>query len=123
MQGSLSAPLKNRTMLFLKEKDKEILVSIIKKSFTIPIEIWAYGSRIDGSAHDASDLDLIIRSQDLSPIEWVEMENFRTSLRESKLPFLVEARDWAKVPEFFQAQIIKHHEVVYKVAGVASGNK
>ena len=30
------------------------------------IEVWAYGSRVDGRSHEGSDLDLVLRGADLA---------------------------------------------------------
>ena len=100
-------------MLILRAKDKQLLFDVIRKSFSMPVEIWAYGSRVDGSAHEASDLDLIVRNEGLLPLDWEIMENFRENLQNSNIPFLVEARDWTKVPEYFHDQILKNHVVFY----------
>ena len=32
------------------------------------VEVWAYGSRVSGLSHDASDLDLVLRAPGLQPI-------------------------------------------------------
>ena len=32
------------------------------------VEVWAYGSRVSGRSHDASDLDLVLRAPGLQPI-------------------------------------------------------
>ena len=53
--------------MILRQEDKKELVKIAKK-FLQELEIWAYGSRVDGTAHETSDLDLVLRSKDLKPI-------------------------------------------------------
>lgn len=45
--------------MILKDKDREKLIAIFKK-IDLPFEVWAYGSRVEGSAHESSDLDLYI---------------------------------------------------------------
>ena len=100
-------------MLFLKEKYKELLLGIIRKSFTLPVEIWAYGSRVDGTAHEGSDLDLVIRGEGLIPLNSDIIEHFRENLRNSNIPILIEARDWARIPEYFHSQILKKHFILY----------
>jgi uncharacterized protein len=49
--------------MLLREKDKQRLAQIFS-DVDIPIEVWAYGSRVSGEAHEGSDLDLVIRSKD-----------------------------------------------------------
>ncbi len=100
-------------MLDLNERYKTMLIGIIKFSFTVPVEVWAYGSRVNGGSHDASDLDLVIRSVDTKPIDLKMMRNFIERLKNSNIPILVEARDWALLPESFHKQILKNHEPLF----------
>jgi hypothetical protein len=39
----------------LRNKDKESLLAIFAM-LNIPVEVWAYGSRVSGKAHEGSDL-------------------------------------------------------------------
>ncbi|MCY3777616.1 MAG: nucleotidyltransferase domain-containing protein, partial [Candidatus Aminicenantes bacterium] len=32
------------------------------------VEVWAYGSRVNGQSHEGSDLDLVLRSPTLEPL-------------------------------------------------------
>jgi len=99
------------TQLFLREQDRERLVSLLAAHLPT-VTAWAYGSRVDGSAHEASDLDLVLRSPDLSPIPLGQLEDFLEALRESNIPILIEARDWARLPEAFHREILKGYVVV-----------
>ena len=45
--------------LFLRDKDL-ILIKEILKSYVPDYVVLAYGSRVNGTAHSASDLDLVI---------------------------------------------------------------
>ncbi len=64
-------------MLNLRAKDHTALCKIADNCFITRIEIWAYGSRVNGDSHDASDLDLVIRTLDASPLKNRELRNFR----------------------------------------------
>ena len=97
-------------MIIIREKDKQSIYNIIAQTFSKPVEIWAYGSRVNGTCHDTSDLDLVIRTKDLSPIQWELVENFNSMLKDSNIPILIEARDWAKLPEYFHRQILRNYE-------------
>ena len=48
--------------MLLRTKDKDNILYIFKKIFNNAIDIWAYGSRVNGDAHDMSDLDLVLVS-------------------------------------------------------------
>ena len=76
------------------------------------VEVWAYGSRVNGQSHDSSDLDLVLRSPDLQPIPANSLASFSEALRASTIPFLVEAHDWARLPESFHPEIEREHLVL-----------
>ena len=70
--------------MILRQEDKKELVKIAKKFLQKSVEIWAYGSRVDGTAHETSDLDLVLRSKDLKPIPTMEFRE----LAKSNIPIL-----------------------------------
>jgi predicted nucleotidyltransferase len=99
------------TQLYLREQDRKRLVDML--STHLPgVTAWAYGSRVNGSAHEASDLDLVLRSPDLTPIPFAPLDDFLEALRDSNIPILIEARDWARLPEAFHREILKGYVVV-----------
>ena len=101
-------------MIDLREKDRLRICELLKTSFTEPLEVWAYGSRVNGSNHDASDLDLVLRAADSQqPLAWEQVMDFSEQLRDSNIPILIEARDWARLPTRFHTQILKKYEVLY----------
>ena len=69
------------------------------------VEVWAYGSRVNGRSHDGSDLDLVLRGPDLSPISYDVLRALRQAFSDSNIPILVDARDWARLPEGFRREI------------------
>ena len=100
-------------MLDIREKDHKTLCKIAKECFKTAIEIWAYGSRVNGDSHDASDLDLVIRTADLAPLDFRELFNFQEQLQESNIPILIQVMDWNKIPESFHTNILKKYQVIY----------
>ena len=96
----------------LKEKYKQRLLQILS-SVTTPLEVWAYGSRVNGDAHDGSDLDLVIRSQNLKPLPIDIYVDLCEKIKDSNIPILVELRDWAMLPESFHLIIEQQHEVLF----------
>ena len=68
-------------------------------------EVWAYGSRIKGSSHEASDLDLALRALDLEPIPTFDFDDLRRAFQESDIPIIVQAHDWARLPSSFHREI------------------
>jgi len=75
-------------------------------------EVWAYGSRVNGQAHDGSDLDLVLRNPDQLDAPQKNLRRLRAALAESNLPILVEILDWARIPESFRREIQREHVVV-----------
>ena len=76
------------------------------------VEVWAYGSRVNGRSHDGSDLDLVLRGPKLAEIDTSRIVDFIEALQDSTIPFLVEARDWARLPESFHREIKRAHVVL-----------
>ena len=76
------------------------------------VEVWAYGSRVNGQSLDGSDLDLVLRSPDLQPIPVDSLASFSEALRASPIPFLVAAHDWARLPESCHPEIEREHLVL-----------
>ena len=76
------------------------------------IEVWAYGSRVDGSNHDASDLDLVLRTPDLTPVSVNVISRLREAFDESNLPIIVDIHDWARLPEAYHKEIKRSYYVL-----------
>jgi predicted nucleotidyltransferase len=72
-------------------------------------EVWAFGSRVSGTAKDFSDLDLVILDDE--PISTVVLANLHEAFRESDLPFKVDVIDWAVTQEHFR-RIIEREYIV-----------
>lgn len=74
-------------------------------------EVWAHGSRVDGSGHGLSDLDLVIRpaADSKRPLALAELKE---AFSESNLPFLVDVHEWGRMPAVFRATIEARHVVL-----------
>ena len=88
------------------------LVEDLARQYLPGVEVCAYGSRVNGQSHDGSDLDLVLRGPNLTEIDATRLCDFEEGLRDSTLPFLVEARDWARLPDRFHAEIERRHTVL-----------
>ena len=97
--------------LHLAPGHREMLEGLLHEHLP-DVEVWAYGSRVSGRSHDGSDLDLVLRAPGLRRIEGARLAGFREALRQSNLPFLVEARDWARLPPRFHREIEREHVVL-----------
>jgi predicted nucleotidyltransferase len=102
--------------MILRDKDRNRVCEIAKKCFAVPVEIWAYGSRVNGDCHDGSDLDLVVVSRDEKvDIRKMYLE-FVDQLRDSNIPILVDVKEWNSIPISFQNNILRQYEVVCVVA-------
>ena len=78
------------------------------------VEAWAYGSRVNGRSHPSSDLDLVLRAPGLEPLPLETLAELSQAFEDSTIPFFVEARDWARLPESFRAEIERDYVVVVR---------
>ena len=99
--------------LHLKPKHRRTLEALLREHLP-DVEVWAYGSRVNGRSHDGSDLDLVLRGPNLDEIPIGKLGDFEDAVRESNIPFLVEARDWACLPERFLQEIERDYVVLVK---------
>ena len=74
-------------------------------------EVWAYGSRITCESHEGSDLDLVVRGPELKPLD-DGFFKLLEAIEQSNIPILVQAHDWARLPESFQQEIERDYMVV-----------
>lgn len=68
-------------------------------------EVLAYGSRVTGTAHEGSDLDLVARNPLNRQQPFQNLGEVRDAFSESNLPILVDILDWAQIPESFREEI------------------
>jgi predicted nucleotidyltransferase len=75
-------------------------------------EVWAFGSRINGTGHEGSDLDIVLRTPaDLKHSTEGYFE-LKEALQESSLPILIEMHDWAHLPVSFHVEISRRYVVL-----------
>lgn len=77
-------------------------------------QVWAYGSRITDTAHEGSDLDLVLRQPNdlLQDVEgWAALKD---AVQESSLPMLVDIHLWSRLPPAFHAEIEKAYVVLQR---------
>ncbi len=98
--------------MILKDKHRQLLEALFR-SLEQPIEVWAYGSRVQGTAHEGSNLDLVVRTADLQPLPPGVLARLREQLRESNLPIPVDVADWGTLPESFRQKVKRHYEPLF----------
>ena len=110
--------------LHLSSRHREEIETLLHKHLP-GVEVWAYGSRVNGRSHDGSDLDLVLRGPQLAEIDISRLADFIEALQDSTIPFLVEARDWARLPKNFHSEIEREHVALVgeEESGMASGRR
>lgn len=101
-------------MIDLREKDRIAICKLAKIHLPQGSEIWAYGSRVKGTNHDCSDLDLVVHfPPDQSRLECLSvLDDFIEALKESNIPIIVQALAWNSIPDYFQSSILERYEVL-----------
>jgi predicted nucleotidyltransferase len=86
---------------------EETLLALLRQ-FIPGVAVWAYGSRVKGTARPNSDLDLVAFT---TPTQRSVLSELKDALAESNIPFLVDLHVWDEVPERFR-EIIRERFVV-----------
>ncbi|MBI5657539.1 MAG: nucleotidyltransferase domain-containing protein [Geobacter sp.] len=97
--------------LRLSPRHLEILLGLLLR-YVPDAEVLAYGSRVNGDCHDASDLDLVVRNPVALNESQPGLPDLKEALVESNLPIRVEVVDWARIPEAFRREIERAYVVV-----------
>ena len=96
--------------MILRQIDKENILKITNTIFNNSVKILAYGSRVNGEAHNMSDLDLAIISKDNKKLDIDKLEEFKQNLIDSNIPMLIQVIDWYRVPKSFHKNILLNHK-------------
>ena len=105
-------------MIDLREKDQQAIGTLASQIFTSGTEIWAYGSRVKGTNHDTSDLDLVVHfPSGQSQVEDLQqLSDFIEALQDSNIPIIVQVFAWHSMPEVFQKNIQENYQVFWKAS-------
>lgn len=98
--------------MIIRNKDMETLHSIFS-SFNLPFEVWAYGSRVSGEAHEGSDLDIVVRGTNLQQMPIDIFMQLKEKIKYSNIPIVVDLFEWTRLPESFHKNIEANHEVIF----------
>ena len=96
-------------MLNVDKNHLQIIRNILNKH--IPEnEIWAFGSRVTGTAKKYSDLDLAIISNTPTPTLTIAL--LKEEFSKSDLPYKIDLVDWATIEDSFKEIIRKKHQTI-----------
>lgn len=94
-------------MIDITETQLAIVQKILAEQLPT-IKVWAFGSRIKGSAKPYSDLDLALLTQ--IPLTIRQQRQLEEAFSDSDLPFKVDLIDWASCSESFKHIILERYE-------------
>ena len=97
--------------LHLSARHRRVLEALLREHLP-DVEAWACCSRVNGRRRTGSDLDLVLRGPGLEKIPAEQLAGFADAVRESTIPFLVEAKDWTRLSERFRREIEQTHYVL-----------
>ena len=97
--------------LNLRPAWRDMLESLLR-SHVPQADVWAYGSRVTGGAHEVSDLDIVLRNPVDSAQPLKAAAALRQALSGSMLPIMVDVHDWAHLPEYFHEEILQAYVVL-----------
>ena len=82
---------------------------LLLRRFMPGVTVWAYGSRVKGTARPYSDLDLVVFT---TPGQRPLISELKEALDESNLPFPVDVLAWDDIPASFHRNIEEKYVVV-----------
>ena len=97
-------PRHDITRLQLGERHLRLLRALLAE-YVPDTQVWAYGSRVTGHAHEGSDLDIALRNPANLAAATLNRADLQDAVRDSDLPMLVDIHDWAQLPEDFHRSI------------------
>ena len=102
-------------MIDLREKDRKGICALAEQIFPSGTEIWAYGSRVKGTNHDASDLDLVVHfpAEQSREEGFNQLAEFIEALRDSNIPIIVQVMAWRAIPDHFKTNIQSCYRVLW----------
>ena len=89
--------------------DHLVLVRKILEDVIPGREVWAFGSRVKGTAKDTSDLDLAVIGDD--PLDFRTLGTLRDLFSSSDLPYKVDVLDWSRISPSFR-EIVRREKIV-----------
>jgi predicted nucleotidyltransferase len=100
-------------MIEITDQEREKIVNIL--GFYIPeMEVWAFGSRVKGTAKSYSDLDLLVIGEEKMSIN--RMGELIEAFQESDLPFRVDLLDWHRISPEFRKVIEQKYAIIQRAA-------
>ena len=89
--------------------DQRRIVLHLVRAHLPDVDVWAYGSRVNGNARPHSDLDIVAFT---APGQNERVADLRHAFEESDLPFTIDLFAWDDLPESFHRHIERGYVVL-----------
>ena len=89
--------------------DQRRIVLHLVRAHLPDVDVWAYGSRVNGNARPHSDLDIVAFT---APGQNERVADLRHAFEESDLPFAIDLFAWDDLPESFHRHIERGYVVL-----------
>ena len=99
--------------------EQQEIISTLLEQHVPKVEVWAYGSRVKGTARPNSDLDVVVFT---AAEQWLAVSNLREAFDNSDLPFRVDLFVWDEVPQQFHKNMKANHVVLQEKPGDVSSS-
>lgn len=93
----------------ISDQEREIVLGILQR-YVPTHTVWAFGSRVKGTAKPYSDLDLAIMGE--QPLSLTTHADLVEAFSQSDLVWKVDLVDWATTSETFRQIISEKYEIV-----------
>jgi len=90
-------------MIDIEAEQLALLKSILKTHLVLNANVYAFGSRTNGTARKFSDLDLMFKGEE--PLNTKEKIQLQEAFAESNLSFRVDISDWFAISESFKIAV------------------
>ena len=86
------------------------IIQEILKRYMPDHTVWAFGSRVKGTARKTSDLDLCILGSE--PLSFYQLAELQDALSLSSIPYRVDIVDWMSITPEFRKMIQENYVVL-----------
>ena len=91
--------------LAITQEQQNLLLQLLQQ-FLPNVGVWAFGSRVKGTARPTSDLDLVVFA---NPSQRPQVFALHEALEESNLPFRIDLLIWDEIPANFKTNIQRQY--------------
>ncbi len=93
------------------ERYQPLIIQIFEKYLKgEEVEVYIYGSRARGTEDEVSDIDIAVKSRDLSAFQFSQLKEL---FSESNIPYKIDLIDWSKASRELKDNIRKEGVLIW----------